>query len=101
MRHNNIRNLEASLLQEICKDVRIEPELLPIGGEDLQSANTAEKARLDVSAVGVWSAQERTFVDVRVMHPNSPSYKDKNLEQLYAQHEREKKRLFFRKGNVP
>ena len=65
MRHNNIRDLEASLLREVCKDVRIEPELLPIGEGGTGSRNTALKARLDVSAVGVWSATERTFIDVR------------------------------------
>ena len=31
MRHNNIRDFEASLLREICKDVKIEPMLLPVG----------------------------------------------------------------------
>ena len=54
--------------------------------------NNAEKARLDVSAVGIWSQMERTFVDVRILHPNSPSYRDKTPEQLYRQHEQEKKR---------
>ena len=93
MRHNNIRDFEAKLLKEVCRDVRIEPELLPIGAET-QSRNTADKARLDVSAVGVWSPMERTFLDVRVMHPNSASYIDKTPEQIYLQHEREKKRKY-------
>ena len=92
MRHNNIRDFEAHLLKEVCKDVRIEPELMPTGNVETGSgSNKAEKARLDVSAVGVWSSMERTFLDVRVMHPNSPSYSDKSVEQIYAQHEREKK----------
>ena len=92
MRHNNIRDFEAHLLKEVCKDVRIEPELMPTGNvETGNGSNKAEKARLDVSAVGVWSSMERTFLDVRVMHPNSPSYSDKSVEQIYAQHEREKK----------
>ena len=73
MRHNNIRDLEANLLKEVCKDVKVEPELLPIGDTETSSSNDAEKARLDVSAVGIWSSTERTFLDVRVMHPNSPS----------------------------
>ena len=60
---------------------------------NLRGTNSAEKARLDVPAVGLWSPQERTFVDVRVTHPNSPSYKDKKPEVLYSQHEREKKQL--------
>ena len=37
---------------------------------------------------------ERTFVDVRVMHPNSPSYRNKKIEQVYIQQEQEKKRIY-------
>ena len=94
MRHNNIRDFEATLLKEVCKDVKVEPVLLPIGNSENQSRNHAEKARLDVSAVGIWSSMERTFLDVHVMHPNSPSYIDKTPEQIYNQHEREKKRTY-------
>ena len=94
MHHNNIRDLEASLLKDICKDIKIEPELMPLGNSETQSSNTAEKARLDVSAVGIWSSMERTFLDIRVMHPNSPSYMDTTPDQLYSQHEREKKRMY-------
>ena len=88
MRHNNIRDFEASLLREVCKDVKIEPELQPLGTSDDLDSKTA---RLDVSAVGVWSAMERTFLDVRVMHPNSPSYMNTSPVALYKQHQREKK----------
>ena len=56
--------------------------------------NTGDKSRLDVSAIGVWGPQQRSFLDVRVFHPNSPSYTNKPLEQLYNNHEREKKRLY-------
>ena len=91
MRHNNIRDLEATFLKEVCKDVRVEPELLPIGERGTGSRNSAQKARADVSAIGVWGAMERTFLDVRVVHPNSPSYRDMTLEKLYTKHENEKK----------
>ena len=37
---------------------------------------------------------ERTFLDVRVFHPNSSSYLNSSPEQLYLQHEREKKRVY-------
>ena len=94
MRHNNIRDLEASMLREVCKDVKIEPELLPIGNADTGSANVADKARLDISAVGVWSTMERTFFDVRVFHPNSASYINTSPQQLYIRHEKEKKRMY-------
>ena len=94
MRHNRIRDLEASILKDVCKDVKTEPELIPIGGSSVDSTNLAEKARLDVSAVGVWSPMERTFMDVRVFHPNSQSYRGKELKKLYEQHENEKKHTY-------
>ena len=79
MIHDRIRDLEASILRDVCKDVKVEPELLPIGNTTVNSSNVSEKARLDVSAVGIWSPMERTFLDVRVMHPNSPSYRGKKI----------------------
>ena len=82
------------MLREVCKDVKIEPELLPIGTTEIQSSNTADKARLDVPAVGLWSTMERTFLDVRIFHPNSPSYVGTPAQQLYLQQEQEKKRCY-------
>ena len=93
MRHNRIRDLEASILKDVCKDVRIEPELMPVGNSSID-ANTSERARLDVSAVGIWSPMERTFMDVRIVHPNSPSYQGKKMEKIYQLHENEKKRKY-------
>ena len=94
MRHNYIRDFEANLLREVCKDVKVEPELLPLGNTGTLSSNNADKARLDVSAIGIWSSMERTFLDVRVMHPLSSSYTGKSKDQIYAQHENEKKRAY-------
>ena len=59
-----------------------------------QSSNTSENARLDVSAIGLWSPFERSFIDVRIFHPNAPSYINKNLNQVYKEHENEKKRTY-------
>ena len=57
MRHNRVRDLEASLMKEVCHNVQIEPELLPLERDGLsRRGNTAEKARLDVAGVGVWGA---------------------------------------------
>ena len=94
MRHNRIRDLEASVMKEVCKDVKVEPELMPIGNSSITSSNTSEKARLDVSAIGIWSPMERTFLDVRVVHPNSTSYEGKKIETIYEQNEKEKKRAY-------
>ena len=78
MRHNRIR--------EVCSDVRIGPELMPLGNNLMRNGNNAENARLDVS--------ERTFLDIRVMHPNAPSYVDKSIDQVYTPLEKEKKRAY-------
>ena len=94
MRHNKIRDLEAELMREVCNDVRVEPELLPLNNEEIVNGNVAQKARLDLSGNGIWGPQERTFLDIRVMHPNAPSYKDKDISQVYRQHEKEKKRTY-------
>ena len=95
LRHNRIRDLEAELMKEVCHDVKIEPELIPIENETNRGGNVADKARLDVSGVGVWGPYEKTFLDIRVMHPNSPSYKDKSIDQLYSTHENEKKNSYL------
>ena len=68
--------------------------LLPIESDGHRSGNVAEKARLDVAGVGVRGAYEKTFLDIRIMHPNSPSYIDKPVERVYIQHENEKKRSY-------
>ena len=94
MRHNRVRDLEASLMREVCHNVQVEPELLPIESDALRRGNIAEKARLDVAGVGVWGAYEKTFLDIRIMHPNAPTYVNKPIEQVYELHENEKKRQY-------
>lgn len=94
MRHNHIRDVEAELLNEVCKDVRIEPPLLPVSGEKSGNGNNADGARLDVSAIGVWAPLERSFMDVRIFHPNAPSYEKRDISKLYETHEKEKKKAY-------
>ena len=67
-----------------------EPKLLPLSGEHIRG-NSAEEARLDVSAVGFWRPQERMFLDVRVFDPNCKSYRDMAPENVYRLHENAKK----------
>ena len=76
IRHNEIRDLTATLLTEVCNDVRIEPVLQPVTEEGLTgaTANTQDGAHLDIAANGVWgSTFERTYFDVRVFNPHAPS----------------------------
>ena len=48
-RHIELRDLEAELLNLVCKDVETEPVLQDITGEVLRrGANTLQKARVDM-----------------------------------------------------
>lgn len=92
MRHDAIRDVEAKLLKKVCKDVVIEPMLLPCNPAELRpGTNSTQNARLDVSARDVWSQGEKTYTDVRVSHPNAPGVRNKPLAQIYRTNENEKK----------
>ena len=51
-----------------------------------------EKARLDISARGLWGPFQKTLFDVRIFHPNADSYKDRDIKSVYSLHENIKKR---------
>ena len=59
-----MRDMEAKIMEETCKDVQIEPELQPTTAELTNSRNQKVKARLDISARGIWSMCEKSFFDV-------------------------------------
>ena len=93
IRHDALVQTEAELMREAgCKDVRTEQFLIPTQGDHLRrGTEKGDQARMDVAATGVYGRLERTFFDVRVTYPNAPSNKHMTLNQLYKQHEREKK----------
>ena len=95
MRHNEVRNREAELLKEVCRDVQIEPSLIPLSGQQFsRSANHEDMARLDVSARDFWLPMGKAFFDIRIFHPNASSNQNKPLHQAYTDHEKEKKRQY-------
>ena len=89
MRHDNLRDLNAEMQKEVCRDVVTEPHLLPIDNEEIQGAE-GDRAKPDISSRGLWSTFERTFFDVMVLHPNAPSYCTTDLDQLYRKMEQKK-----------
>ena len=93
MRHNNLRDLNADLQREVCHDVVVEPRLLPVNDDEVQGT-LADRAAPDISSRGLWSTFERTFYDVRVFHPNCPSYLSTDISKLYKSHEQEKMRKY-------
>ena len=95
IRHNEIRDLTASLMREVCNNVSTEPPLQALTGEALpRSSNQQNEARLDVRARGFWNCGTDAFFDVRVFHPQADSYRSSSLPSLYRRHEKEKKRQY-------
>ena len=91
IRHNEVRDLTALLLTEVCHDVRIEPHLQPLTGEaqSTSMAITQDGARLDVEVSGFWGGQyERTFLDVRIFNPHASSNRNSHLSSTYRNHEK-------------
>ena len=83
-RHNELRDLEADLLNMVCNDVETEPVLHNISGEQLsRGSNTAPGTRLDIHAHGFWENERSAIFDVRVCHPNATSYRDFQSQQIY------------------
>ena len=96
IRHNEIRDLTANLMTEVCHDVCIEPILQPITGEVLTGASaiTDNGARLNVAARGFWGGHfERAFFDVQVFNPYALSNRQ-SLRACYKKHENQKKRAY-------
>ena len=89
MRHNALRDLNAELQREVCRDVVTEPQLIPLETE-IVSGTQADRAATDISSRGMWSTFQRTFFDVQVLHPNCPSYLKLPVNKLYDMAEKKK-----------
>ena len=87
-----VRNIAIELLNEVCRDVRVEPGLQELTDEETvpQEANTSDESRLDISARGFWIPYEKAFFDVRVFNPLAGRYKSINVT-MYEVNEKGKK----------
>ena len=96
MRHNWLRDSVATVMKTAkCKDIQIEPLLLPTNGLQLTAGTiTGDQARLDVSARSVWNVLERAFFDIRVFHAPAPTNAAHTIPKMYLMHEGEKKRKY-------
>ena len=85
-RHNELRDITATLLAEVCPDVGIEPELQPVDGfvPRYATANVEDHARVDVRARGFWGSNHQSaFFDVKVFNPSAPSYRNTPVASCY------------------
>ena len=97
IRHNSIRDFTASLLSEVCHDVKVEHYLQPLTGETLRyrTAVSGDDARLDIRAAGFWGDRfQHTYFDVRVFNSLAPSNTSSTLTAAYRRHEQEKRHAY-------
>ena len=97
IRHNEIRNIMANLLSEVCHGIEIEPSLQPVTGEQFEhrTANREDGARLDIVAQSFWGRDRQSgFFDDRVFNPYAPCCQSSTLPQCYRRNELEKKRAY-------
>ena len=95
--HNEIHDITADLLSEVCHSVGMEPGLQHVTEEQLtcRSANRGDDARLDIVATSFWGRdRQRRFFDVRVFNPFTPSYRNSSLPQCYRRNEMKKRRAY-------
>ena len=64
LRHNEVRDITADLLKEVCHNVDIELALQPLSGETFRyaTAKVESESRVDISARKVWRTGERAFL---------------------------------------
>ena len=94
IRHDEIRDLTAHLLREVCNDVRIEPELQPVPPNQLSgaTANSQYGARIDISANSAWEGRHENVLRRESLH--APSNKIMAPSVCYRKHEREKNQVY-------
>ena len=74
LRNNMICDVTARLPKEVCHDVRVEPQLLPITGEDLKEATANNRPKSFLRHKGVqtisWTVRKfKHFKSVRNRNP--------------------------------
>ena len=88
-RHNEIRDLQAELLDMVCYNVQVEPALQPITGEELaRGTNQTPDAR------SLGATEGCIFRYKGVSSQCGPVYRDLSPKQIYRIHENEKKRKY-------
>ena len=100
VRHNEIRDLTVDWIDKVCYDVAVEPPLQWLSGETIvpatANAETGRMRFMQISMQGDFEDDDRVhaFFDVRVFHPNAPSYRNSAIPAIYRRHEQEKERIW-------
>ena len=95
--HNEIRDITAQLMSEVCPNVASEPTLQPVTNERFFhcSANTESGARLQLMlghrGFGEFTINKLNYFDVRVFNPLATSNHQTTISTCFRSHDREKR----------
>ena len=106
LRHDSLKGTIGKLLEQVCKDTVIEPNLINVTNEQLKhGTDLSDGARLDISTRGFWTPLDRAFTDVRVIHPQAQSNVTPSLLQMYRKQKIKRKTntmiVFYRLRKQP
>ena len=64
-RHNDLLDLTANMMSEVCKDTESEPKLTSLSREGLQgrASNNSNEEKVDIRARGFWKRGQQAFFD--------------------------------------
>ena len=93
LRHNDVQDLTAKLMSEVCHDIQAEPHLQLFSGESLhyKSAVHKDDSRVDIRAAGFWNCHHHcSFFDVRVFNAFAESNLSSCPAATFQRHEGKK-----------
>jgi hypothetical protein len=101
-RHDELRDLWASLCQEVHRDIEIEPQLLQLTGEkfEFKTANREDDARTDVRVRDFYGNKQNAFFEMRVFDPSASSYAHRSLSALFKTFEKTRSRQYEHRINL-
>ena len=96
MRHDEPKELFASLASQLFRDVGVEPMLENLTGEVMRykTARVEEECRSDVRVRGFWTKEQNAFFEFRIFYPFASSYLSTYLHALYRRQAKERKRQY-------
>ena len=89
LQHNEIIDVFANLMDDVCHDVQIEQKLQSLDGEIFSSNSTTtdDDAQLDIKTNGLWVSRfTRILFDVKIFNPHAKSC-PKTTKDAYKYHE--------------
>ena len=86
LRHKKVTNITATLLLDVCIDIKLQPSFLTLNREKQtmrKRVKTNDEVQLDLCPRGVWVIGQKAFFDIRFFDPNARRFSKQTLKQCY------------------